>query len=46
MGQFKIFALLDLPIESREDFISQSHKIIGQTKTVDEMTTLNINKIL
>ena len=33
LGQSKIFALLDLPIESREDFLSQQHEVNGQTKT-------------
>ncbi|WP_041710899.1 DUF3102 domain-containing protein [Clostridium pasteurianum] len=29
LGSSKIFALLDVPIEEREDFISQSHEVNG-----------------
>ena len=46
LGQTKIFKLLDLPQEEREDFISQPHKVNGQTKTVDEMTTRELQKII
>nr|WP_278246060.1 DUF3102 domain-containing protein [Clostridium pasteurianum] len=42
----KIFALLDVPSEEREDFISQSHEINGQTKTVDEMTSRELQKAI
>lgn len=30
----KIFALLDVPSEDREEFISQPHEVNGQTKTI------------
>ncbi|MDF2883748.1 MAG: hypothetical protein K0R54_4312 [Clostridiaceae bacterium] len=40
LNQSKIFALLDIPSEEREDFISQSHTINGQTKTVDVLLNL------
>ena len=46
LGQTKIFKLLDLPQEEREDFISQPHKVNGQTKTVDEMTTRELQKAI
>ncbi|NRT90214.1 hypothetical protein DE167_000210 [Clostridium beijerinckii] len=32
MGQTKIFMLLDLPSEDREEFISKSHEVNGQVK--------------
>lgn len=35
----KIYALLDVPVADREEFIAQSHEVNGQQKTVDEMTT-------
>nr|WP_138990629.1 hypothetical protein [Clostridium arbusti] len=31
----KLYALLDVPSEDREDFVSQPHKVSGKTKTVD-----------
>lgn len=42
----KIFALLDIPSEERENFISQSHEVNGQTKTVDEMTSRELQKVI
>jgi hypothetical protein len=44
LGTAKIFTLLDLPSEEREDFISESHEVNGQTKTVDEMTSRELQK--
>lgn len=38
LEQSKIFKLLDLPKDDREEFITTSHKINGQTKNVDDMT--------
>lgn len=32
LGSTKVFALLDVPSEEREDFISQSHEVNGQNK--------------
>lgn len=40
LTQSKIFALLDVPSEEREDFISQPHGVNGQINTVDEMTSI------
>lgn len=42
----KMFALLDLPTEERKDFISQHHKVNGQTKTIDEMTSRELQKVI
>lgn len=41
LGNKKLFNLLAIPSDEREDFISKSHEVNGQTKTVDEMTTRN-----
>lgn len=46
LGQTKIFKLLDLPQEERDEFISQPHEVNGQTKTVDEMTTRELQKAI
>lgn len=39
LGQTKIFALLDLPQSERDELISDTHEVNGETKTVDDMTT-------
>jgi hypothetical protein len=46
LGSKKLFALLDVPTEEREDFISQPHEVNGQTKTVDEMTSRELQKVI
>jgi len=38
LGQTKIFKLLELPQEDREDFISTTHEVNGETKTVEDMS--------
>lgn len=40
LGSKKLFALLDVPTEERADFISQPHEVNGQTKAVDEITSI------
>ena len=35
----KIYALLNVPAEDRQQFIEEKHEVNGQEKTVDEMTT-------
>ncbi len=45
LPQSKVFALLSLPQEDREDFISTPHSIpSGEQKTVGEMTTREVEK--
>ena len=40
LNQSKIFALLDLPVEDREEFTNKPHELpSGETKTINEMTT-------
>jgi len=46
LGQTKIFALLDLPQENRDEFISSPHEVNGQTKTVDEMTSRELQQAI
>jgi len=46
LGSTKIFALLDVPAEQREEFTSQPHEVNGQQKTVDEMTTRELQQAI
>jgi hypothetical protein len=46
LGQTKIFALLDLPIDERDLFISEQHEVNGEIKTVDEMTSMELKKVI
>lgn len=46
LGNKKLFNLLAIPSDEREDFISQPHEVNGQTKTVDEMTTRELQKVI
>lgn len=42
----KLFKLLDVPSDERDDFISSPHEINGKTKTVDEMTTRELQQAI
>jgi len=43
----KVFALLDVPTEEREQFIQEPHQLpTGETKTVDEMTTRELQETI
>lgn len=46
LGSKKLFSLLSIPQDEREEFISQPHEVNGQTKTVDEMTTRELQKVI
>jgi 5-methylcytosine-specific restriction endonuclease McrA len=46
LGTGKLFKLLTIPQEDREEFISNPHEVNGQTKTVDEMTTRELQKVI
>lgn len=46
LGQSKIFMLLDIPIEEREEFISSSHEVNGKTKTIEEMTARELQQAI
>ena len=42
----KVYALLDVPSEEREEFLQQKHEVKGEQKTVDEMTTRELQKAI
>lgn len=46
LNQSKIFALLDVPTEEREEFVSKPHEVNGQAKMVDEMTTRELQQAI
>ena len=46
LNQTKIFALLEVPQEERESFMSDPHQVNGETKTVDEMTTRQLQQAI
>jgi len=46
LSQSKIFAILDLPEEYRKEFINQQHQINGEEKTINEMTTREIQQVI
>lgn len=46
LGQSKIFALLDIPVEDREEFMAAPHEVNGETKTVDEMSARELQKAI
>lgn len=46
LPQTKVFALFDLPSEEREEFVNTTHIVNGEEKTVDEMTTRELQKVI
>lgn len=46
LGQSKIFALLDVPLEEREEFMATPHEVNGETKTVEEMSARELQKAI
>nr|DAY89267.1 MAG TPA: Protein of unknown function (DUF3102) [Caudoviricetes sp.] len=46
LGQTKIFTLLEVPAEERENFINVPHEVDGKEKKVDEMTTRELKKVI
>jgi hypothetical protein len=42
----KIFALLDIPLDERDEFMTQSHEINRQQKTVNEMTSRELQQAI
>lgn len=47
LGPTKVFLLLDLPVEERESFATQPHVLpSGETKTIDEMTSREMERVL
>lgn len=46
LGQSKLFVLLSVPYEEREEFINSTHEVNGEQKTLDEMTTRELQKVI
>lgn len=46
LGTDKLFKLLSIPKDNRTEFIDQSHEVNGINKTVDEMTTRELQKVI
>lgn len=46
LGQSKLFALLSVPSEEREEFINEPHQINGEEKTVFEMTKRELEQTI
>lgn len=46
LGQTKVFQLLEIPEGEREGFINSTHKVNGKEKTVDEMSTRELQKAI
>lgn len=46
LGKSKIFALLDLPLDDREEFVSTSHEVNGEIKTIDEMSARELQQAI
>ena len=46
LGQSKLFALLSVPSEEREEFINETHQINGEEKTVFEMTKRELEQTI
>lgn len=46
LGADKLFKLLDIPTDERDEFITTPHEVNGQTKIVDDMTTRELQKVI
>lgn len=46
LGQSKIFALLDVKKDDREDFINNTHEVDGANKTIHEMSVRELHKVI
>lgn len=46
LGQTKIFALLDIKSDKKEEFIKEKHNVNGKEKTVQEMTTRELKEAI
>ena len=42
----KVYALLDLPLEDREEFVNSVHEVNGETKTIDIMSTREVQQLI
>ncbi|MGH4125131.1 MAG: DUF3102 domain-containing protein [Clostridium sp.] len=46
LGTRKLFLMLEVPSEQRETFIAEPHEVNGETKTVEDMTTRELQKAI
>lgn len=46
MSVSKVYALLDVPAEEREEFIHSTHEVHGEMKTVEEMTSRELQQAI
>lgn len=46
LSQTKVFALLDIPSDERQEFVDKPHKVGEEIKTVDEMTTRELQEAI
>lgn len=46
LGMTKLLALLPLPEECRDDFISERHEVDGKHKTIGKMSTREVKKVV
>lgn len=46
LGTRKLFLLLDVPTEERQQFIEDKHSVNGKEKSVDEMTTRELQEAI
>lgn len=46
LGRNKLFKLLSIPKDKREEFIKTTHQINGQEKTIHEMSTRELQQIV
>jgi hypothetical protein len=47
LGQTKVFQLLEIPADLREEFISQPHETLsGEIKTIDDMSTRDLQELI
>lgn len=46
LGQSKIFMLLDLQLDDRDEFMTTPHEVNGEVKTVDEMSARELQQAI
>lgn len=46
LGARKLFLLLDVPAEEREEFVEKKHIVDDEEKAVDEMTTRELERVI
>lgn len=46
LGTEKLFILLDVPTDDRQEFLEEKHEVNGTEKSVDDMTTRELEKVI